>query len=194
MPLELFPVFGRDSLTENRSVKPGGWVEFQDWDAYPLSGDGSLDDTGFKRFYDEVIGAFEDAGYEARPGAKLEQWFKEAGFVNTWRSLSFPTVSGRRIAILSVSPTFVLLTALIINDPVLTSRTEETRRLEPGPARSGWLRGRSYGRSDAVQAVDEGGSHSSCQPGPRRRPEAQRSSDVLLVSIPVACKQHYHSI
>ena len=84
MPLELFPVFGRDSLTENRSVKPGGWVEFQDWDAYPLSGDGSLDDTGFKRFYDEVIGAFEDAGYEARPGAKLEQWFKEAGFVNIY--------------------------------------------------------------------------------------------------------------
>ncbi|KAL1993442.1 hypothetical protein VTN49DRAFT_3391 [Thermomyces lanuginosus] len=65
-----------------RSVKPGGWVEFQDWDAYPLSEDDSLKDTGFKRFYDEVIGAFEDAGYEARPGAKLEQWFKDAGFVN----------------------------------------------------------------------------------------------------------------
>ena len=70
------------TLTEIRSVKPGGWVEFQDWDAYPLSEDDSLKDTGFKRFYDEVIGAFEDAGYEARPGAKLEQWFKDAGFVN----------------------------------------------------------------------------------------------------------------
>ena len=70
------------SLMENRSVKPGGWVEFQDWDLYPISPDGSLKGTGLQRYYDEVIGAFEEAGYEVRPGAKLEQCFKEAGFVN----------------------------------------------------------------------------------------------------------------
>jgi Methylase involved in ubiquinone/menaquinone biosynthesis len=65
-----------------RSVKPGGWVEFQDWDGYPMSPDGSLNGTALQQYYDEVWGAFEDVGYEVRPGPKLEQWFKEAGFVN----------------------------------------------------------------------------------------------------------------
>ncbi|KAL1996749.1 hypothetical protein VTN49DRAFT_7614 [Thermomyces lanuginosus] len=65
-----------------RSVKPGGWVEFQDWDLYPISQDGSIDGTGFHRYYDKVIGAFADVGYEVRPGPKLEKWFKDAGFVN----------------------------------------------------------------------------------------------------------------
>ncbi|KAL1994793.1 hypothetical protein VTN49DRAFT_980 [Thermomyces lanuginosus] len=65
-----------------RSVKPGGWVEFQDWDVYPNSPDGSVDGTWFRQYYDEVSGAFEEAGYDVRPGIKLEQWFKDAGFVN----------------------------------------------------------------------------------------------------------------
>ncbi|KAL1993329.1 hypothetical protein VTN49DRAFT_3278 [Thermomyces lanuginosus] len=65
-----------------QSVKPGGWVEFQDWDGYPYSEDGSLKGTGIQRYYNEVYGAFEEAGYEVRPGPKLEQWFKDAGFVN----------------------------------------------------------------------------------------------------------------
>ncbi|KAL1977291.1 hypothetical protein VTN31DRAFT_150 [Thermomyces dupontii] len=65
-----------------RSVKPGGWVELQDWDGYPYSEDGSLSGTGLQQYYDNVYGAFEQAGYEVRPGVKLEQWFKDAGFVN----------------------------------------------------------------------------------------------------------------
>ncbi|KAL1973718.1 hypothetical protein VTN31DRAFT_5278 [Thermomyces dupontii] len=65
-----------------RSVKPGGWVEFQDWDGYPMSPDGSLNGTALQQYYDEIYGAFEDVGYEVRPGPKLEQWFKEARFVN----------------------------------------------------------------------------------------------------------------
>ncbi|KAL1990221.1 hypothetical protein VTN49DRAFT_6060 [Thermomyces lanuginosus] len=65
-----------------RSVKPGGWVEFQDWNGYPISEDGSLDGTALQRYYQEVYGAFETAGYEVAPGPKLEQWFKDAGFVN----------------------------------------------------------------------------------------------------------------
>ncbi|KAL1995256.1 hypothetical protein VTN49DRAFT_1443 [Thermomyces lanuginosus] len=65
-----------------RSVKPGGWVEFQDWDGYPVSEDGSIEGTGLERYYKEVYGAFEEAGYDARPGPKLEKWFKDAGFVN----------------------------------------------------------------------------------------------------------------
>ncbi|KAL1995095.1 hypothetical protein VTN49DRAFT_1282 [Thermomyces lanuginosus] len=65
-----------------RSVKPGGWVEFQDWDGYPHSEDGSVNGTAFLQYYNEVLGAFEEAGYEPRPGPKLGQWFKDAGFVN----------------------------------------------------------------------------------------------------------------
>ncbi|KAL1989516.1 hypothetical protein VTN49DRAFT_6713 [Thermomyces lanuginosus] len=65
-----------------RSVKPGGWVEFQDWDLSPVSPDDSLDGTGFQRYYDELQNAFEEAGYEVSPGPKLEQWFIDAGFVN----------------------------------------------------------------------------------------------------------------
>ena len=77
-----FPCLIFGSLTDNRSVKPGGWVEFQDWDIRPFSPDGSLDGTALQQYYNEIIGAFEDAGYEVRPGIKLEQWFKDAGFVN----------------------------------------------------------------------------------------------------------------
>ena len=63
----LFTFF--NSLVENRSVKPGGGVEFQDWDGYPISQYGSIDGTGLRRYYDEVYGAFESAGYEVWPGS-----------------------------------------------------------------------------------------------------------------------------
>ncbi|KAL1996319.1 hypothetical protein VTN49DRAFT_371 [Thermomyces lanuginosus] len=63
-------------------VKPGGWVEFQDWDGHPVSEDGSLNGTALQRYYDEVFDAFETAGCEVRPGIKLEEWFRGAGFVN----------------------------------------------------------------------------------------------------------------
>ncbi|KAL1991441.1 hypothetical protein VTN49DRAFT_5433 [Thermomyces lanuginosus] len=65
-----------------RSVKPGGWVEFQDWDCYPFSEDGSLDGTALQKYQNEINKAFEKAGYEMRPGPKLKEWFKEAGFQN----------------------------------------------------------------------------------------------------------------
>ena len=61
---------------------PGGWVEFQDWDGYPITQDGSLSGTRLQEFFNEVYGTFEEAGYEVRSGVKLEQWFKDAGFVN----------------------------------------------------------------------------------------------------------------
>ncbi|KAL1991511.1 hypothetical protein VTN49DRAFT_4819 [Thermomyces lanuginosus] len=65
-----------------KSLRPGGWAEFQDWDGYPLSEDGSLDGTALQRYFNEVYGAFAEAGVEVRPGPKLEQWLKDAGFVN----------------------------------------------------------------------------------------------------------------
>lgn len=79
MPFGIFFAF---SLTESRSVKPGGWVEFQDWDPNPFSDDDSLKGTCLEKYYREVYGAFEMAGYEVCPGPKLEEWFKRAGFVD----------------------------------------------------------------------------------------------------------------
>ncbi|KAL1966353.1 hypothetical protein VTN77DRAFT_4495 [Rasamsonia byssochlamydoides] len=63
-------------------TKPGGWVEFQDWDAMLKSEDGTTKGTAIERFYNEVLSAFEKAGYCTRPGPSLEQWFREAGFVD----------------------------------------------------------------------------------------------------------------
>lgn len=107
MPSDLFPLLFLRFLTKNRSVKPGRWVEFQDWDGYPTSEDGSFNGTGLERYYNEVCGAFEEAGYEFPPGSKLEQWFRDAGFVNiNVEKFVVPyeaTASGQRIPILSVS-------------------------------------------------------------------------------------------
>lgn len=63
-------------------TKPGGWVEFQDWDAQIRSEDGSIKGTAIEKYYTEVINAFEKAGYPTRPGPHLEEWFREAGFVD----------------------------------------------------------------------------------------------------------------
>lgn len=63
-------------------TKPGGWVEFQDWDAQARSDDGSLKGTALERYFVEVFDAFEKAGYTTRPGPYLKEWFCEAGFVD----------------------------------------------------------------------------------------------------------------
>lgn len=65
-----------------RCTKPGGWVEFQDWDARIRSEDGTLEGTGLKRYYDEIVRAYENAGYPASPGRHFKEWFEEAGFVD----------------------------------------------------------------------------------------------------------------
>ncbi|KAN0075178.1 S-adenosyl-L-methionine-dependent methyltransferase [Elaphomyces granulatus] len=61
-------------------AKPGGYVEFQDWDCMLESEDGSFSGTNIERYYKEVLGAFEKVGYCTRPGPSLEKWFHEAGF------------------------------------------------------------------------------------------------------------------
>lgn len=63
-------------------TKPGGWVEFQDWDCRIRSEDGTLEGTALQKYYKEVVDAFERAGYPASPGRYLEEWFREAGFVD----------------------------------------------------------------------------------------------------------------
>jgi hypothetical protein len=59
---------------------PGGWVEFQDWDPLVYSEDGSIDKTSIQQYYDAVLSAMEKTEMEAKPGTKLEGWFREAGF------------------------------------------------------------------------------------------------------------------
>ncbi|KAL1969981.1 hypothetical protein VTN77DRAFT_6386 [Rasamsonia byssochlamydoides] len=63
-------------------TKPGGWVEFQDYDGVPTSEDGTHKGTRIEQYYKEVLGTFEKAGYPTRPGPHLEEWFREAGFVD----------------------------------------------------------------------------------------------------------------
>ena len=154
MPCGAFPC-SSSSLTlqqGNRSVKPGGWVGFQDGDGYPISEDGSLNSTGLHRCYGEAYSAFEKAGHEARPGFQLEQWLKNAGFVNIHvEKFVLPYgISPKDTNLVSFLPLFASKKETI-NDPVLTSfHTEGSRRLEPGSGRSEPLRRTCPGRSKAV--------------------------------------------
>ncbi|PGG99485.1 hypothetical protein GX51_06305 [Blastomyces parvus] len=63
-------------------TKPGGWVEFHDWDTHPYSIDGALKGTDLQHYYDVVLAAFIKQGYYTQPGKQLEKWFTDAGFVN----------------------------------------------------------------------------------------------------------------
>ncbi|KAL1969137.1 hypothetical protein VTN77DRAFT_391 [Rasamsonia byssochlamydoides] len=63
-------------------TKPGGWVEFQDWDAHMRSEDGTTKGTEIEHYFKVLYAAFEKAGYHTRPGPYLEEWFREAGFVD----------------------------------------------------------------------------------------------------------------
>ncbi|KAL2014012.1 hypothetical protein VTN00DRAFT_1537 [Thermoascus crustaceus] len=65
-----------------KHAAPGGWVEFQDWDARVYSEDGTIKNTSIEQYYDTIIHAFEKAGYVACPGPRLEEWFRKAGFVD----------------------------------------------------------------------------------------------------------------
>ena len=62
---------------------PGGWVEFQDFDAGYRSDDGSLKpDNIILKWASMLTDAAEKAGRTASPGSHLEGWAREAGFEN----------------------------------------------------------------------------------------------------------------
>lgn len=63
-------------------TKPGGWVEFQDWDATCRSEDGTTKGSALEDFYNLIIDGFEKQGCDTRPGPKFEQYFRDAGFVD----------------------------------------------------------------------------------------------------------------
>jgi len=65
------------------SLKPGGWVEFQDWDHNIYADDGTLSDEHTLRKWNvELLKAFSGMGREGCPGPKLQTWVQDAGFKN----------------------------------------------------------------------------------------------------------------
>ncbi|KAL1983201.1 hypothetical protein VTN96DRAFT_375 [Rasamsonia emersonii] len=65
-------------------TKPGGWVEFQDFNMrfYTTSGGEFKPGCPLDQWTTEVIEGLKTLGMEPEPGPKLEGWVKEAGFIN----------------------------------------------------------------------------------------------------------------
>lgn len=65
------------------NLKPGGWVEFQDYDLPFYSEDGSYSkESDTAKFMQLLVESARKAGKEPNPGPKLEEWVKAAGFQN----------------------------------------------------------------------------------------------------------------
>ncbi|KAE8362373.1 S-adenosyl-L-methionine-dependent methyltransferase [Aspergillus caelatus] len=64
-------------------TKPGGWVEFQDFEMQFYTTNGEFK-TGcpLDKWCTESIEGLRSVGLEPSPGPKLQQWFKDAGFTN----------------------------------------------------------------------------------------------------------------
>ena len=66
-----------------RHTKPGGWVEFQDWDIQYRTNDNSLSkDSALWKWDNYIIDACQKIGRTARPGPELKKWVTDAGFEN----------------------------------------------------------------------------------------------------------------
>lgn len=64
-------------------TKPGGWAEFQDFDAYWYSEDGTLLESSVVASWVKTwVKAADDSGLDSLPGHKLEGWMQNAGFQN----------------------------------------------------------------------------------------------------------------
>lgn len=64
-------------------LKPGGWVEFLDFDIDYYSRDGTLtSDHALRRWLTISYDAEKTTKRSLRPGKYLEQWVREAGFTN----------------------------------------------------------------------------------------------------------------
>jgi hypothetical protein len=64
-------------------TKPGGWIEFQDFDMRFHSSDGTfIPGCAVDEWSKEIILALEAMDREPEPGPKLEIWARDAGFQN----------------------------------------------------------------------------------------------------------------
>lgn len=64
------------------ATKPGGWVEFQDWDGQIRSDDKTLEGTYLLQLQDTAKKAFEEMGINVNPGPEVKGWLENAGFTN----------------------------------------------------------------------------------------------------------------
>lgn len=65
------------------NTKPGGWVEFQDFNFNYHSEDGSMTpDLAVTQWVSTLVEACRTFGREPCPGPSLAGWLKDAGFVN----------------------------------------------------------------------------------------------------------------
>ncbi|KAL5409983.1 hypothetical protein PMIN03_005677 [Paraphaeosphaeria minitans] len=73
-------------------VKPGGWVEFQDFDTrFYTRGGEYAKDSKISQWADKIADGVRKFGTEPDPGAKMEGWVAEAGFTNIEaRTFPFP--------------------------------------------------------------------------------------------------------
>ena len=66
-----------------RNTKPGGWAEFQDFDANYYSDDGSFKEgQSIHKYITIFMDAAKGFGRDSRPGPQLEGWMRDAGFEN----------------------------------------------------------------------------------------------------------------
>ncbi|KAF2108242.1 S-adenosyl-L-methionine-dependent methyltransferase [Lophiotrema nucula] len=74
------------------NLKPGAWVEFQDWDTGFYSEDESCNPSSHTAKFMRLLNdASRRLGKEPSPGPKLEQWVTDAGFRNvTHRKFKLP--------------------------------------------------------------------------------------------------------
>ena len=70
-------------LTPDSNLNPGGWAEFQDWDLQYSTDDGTLTDEHYtKKWNDDFVRGLAQINRDARPGPKLLERAKAAGFTN----------------------------------------------------------------------------------------------------------------
>lgn len=76
-------------------LRPGGWIELQDFTMQVYSTDGSLaKDSYLTRYLVETTEGMRAMGVEPEPGAKLAGWVREAGFEDVHNErFSFPVGS-----------------------------------------------------------------------------------------------------
>jgi hypothetical protein len=75
------------------NTKPGGWVEFTDYDTvfYTSTGGNYHEGEPIDRWSKELAAGMNKFGMDANPGPRLEGWIKDAGFTNVeTRVLPFP--------------------------------------------------------------------------------------------------------
>ena len=78
-----------------RHTKPGGWVEFKDWDFTIVSSDDSIPKDGyFSKYHNLLYEALDKIGRSYKPGPNLKKWAEDAGYINVTEHV-YPVPFGR---------------------------------------------------------------------------------------------------